>query len=741
MVTSNKLNNDPFKRASFERRLYAFCICIIIILVTIFYLLNSNYKKLKDAGNWVEHTCEVLYQSEKTNGLYEELVAASRGYVLSDRKEFNERFSADTILIKSQLAKLLQLTRDNASQQQRINDLSNVLSKRTNFAARVIDTKRATGIQESMRLIQSGEGILLSGRIDSLINSLQKEEQGLLQARILASEENRKNVRTITWLLVLALLVIFSITIYIVITTLRMRETMARELAKSEAWFSKTLSGIGDGIIATDTGGHINFMNPVAETLTGWTEKTAKGMHVDEVFRLVDEKTREVIPSPVVSVIKTRTVAHIPSTTLLIRENGQELAVDDSAAPINDRDGNFIGVVLVFRDVEKERHAAKLLEQKVVERTAEVLKGEQKYRETLDNMLEGAQIIDRNWRYVYVNKELVQQAKLSREELLGHTMMEKYPGIENTPLFRQLQKCMSERIDSVFENEFKFPDGSVGCFQLSIQAVPEGIFILSIDISARKRAELELKKFAEELEEKVKERTAQLTAVNAELESFSYSVSHDLRAPLRAISGYSSILEEDYGDKLDNEAKRVIKVIQDNVKQMGQLINDLLAFSRMGKHELVKTDLDMNKLVNDVVKEQLEPYKGNRPELIVKPLDSIYADESMIKQVIINLVSNAIKYSSKVEAPVIEIGSYPDNGNTVFYVKDNGEGFSMEYYNKLFGVFQRLHSPADFEGVGVGLALVKRIITRHLGQVWAESKVKEGATFYFSLPRKKEEKL
>jgi signal transduction histidine kinase len=238
-----------------------------------------------------------------------------------------------------------------------------------------------------------------------------------------------------------------------------------------------------------------------------------------------------------------------------------------------------------------------------------------------------------------------------------------------------------------------------------------------------------------DLDNKVKERTSQLESVNKELEAFSYSISHDLRTPLRAISGYSIMLKEDYEEKLDAEGKRIINNIITNVKMMGQLIDDLLSFSRLGKKELVRTHVDMQQLATTVVDDLLQHEPANKYSVHIGLLPPVEADQVMIRQVLINLVSNAIKYSSKKTDPEIEIGYKVEAGKVIYYVKDNGAGFDMAYVNKLFGVFQRLHSQEEFEGTGVGLALVKRIINKHKGEVWAEGFENIGATFYLSLPK------
>jgi len=227
---------------------------------------------------------------------------------------------------------------------------------------------------------------------------------------------------------------------------------------------------------------------------------------------------------------------------------------------------------------------------------------------------------------------------------------------------------------------------------------------------------------------------AQLEAANKELESFSYSVSHDLRAPLRAIDGFSQMLEEDHAAGLDDEGKRLIRVIRDSTRKMGQLIDDLLAFSRLGRKPISTARIDTGKLVGEVL-EEVQAAAERRARVVVGPLPPACADAALIRQVWINLLSNAVKFSGNRDNPRIEVSAYDDGADTVYCVKDNGAGFDMRYHDRLFGVFQRLHGEEEFSGTGVGLAIVRRVVMRHGGRVWAEGKVDEGAAFYFALPK------
>lgn len=379
---------------------------------------------------------------------------------------------------------------------------------------------------------------------------------------------------------------------------------------------------------------------------------------------------------------------------------------------------------------------------RIQDQTIELSESETRVRAVIDSAMSAVIVIDEKGLITEWNVRAEKMFGWTKEEAIGKELSdtiipENYRTAHREGLKRYRSTGEGRVINQTIELTAMRSDGSEFPVELSISPMKsEGRLTFCgfiTDITERKKAEEEIRSFNLKLEQKVQERTEELQIANKELESFSYSVSHDLRAPLRSIHGYMNIFAEEYINTLDDEGKRLIDIILRNSHKMGQLIDDLLAFSQLGRKELLKSKVSMNDMIHNIWEDQRRTEDGRDIKLVLNNLPDAFADHTTIRQVWINLISNAMKYTRGKEKTVIEIGAEDKADHTLYFIRDNGAGFDMKYYNKLFGVFQRLHSYNEFEGTGVGLAIVHRVISKHGGRIWAEATVNGGATFYFTL--------
>ena len=752
------------------------------------------------------------------------------------------------------------------------------------------------------------------------------------------------------------------------------RKTAERRLREQREVLKITLSSIGDAVIATDLNGAINFFNPTAEALTGWTRAEVTGKPLDEVFRLINESTRESVESPFAKIKRDGLVVSLANHTILIRKDGREVPIDDSGAPIKDSDGRIIGAVIVFHDVSDRRGAEadksllasivessedaiiskdfnrKILswnkgaenifgftaaeaigkdismlfprelldeENEIVEKIklgesveyyetlrrrkdgsdvpvfltvspirnsagdiiavskiahdiSERRRAEGRFRQVIEGAPNGMVMIDQAGKITLVNAQVESLFGYGRDELLGQTIellvpkrfhshhstyraeFMKSPSARPMGVGRDLhgvrkdgsefpveiglnpieteqgvmvlgtivditertraeadlraseslkEAILTTALDAVvtIDREGKIvefnpaaerifgyarekvigqemaeliippsmrdahhkgfkhflstgeapiinkrleldavrADGTEFPVELTISRIgseAEPFFTSFIrDITERKRAENEIRTLNETLEQRVEERTLELEAANKELEAFSYSVSHDLRAPLRAIDGFSQALLEDYQDKLDDEGRNYLDRVREGSQRMARLIDDLLQLSKVTRSDLTREKVNLSALANDVAKKLNESYPERSVTVKIEKNVTAFGDERLLRIVLDNLLGNAWKFTSKCEKAEISFGQNGHGSKTEYFVRDNGAGFDMAYADKLFGAFQRLHSANDFDGTGIGLATVQRIVHRHGGSIRAEGNVDAGAVFYFTL--------
>ncbi len=410
-------------------------------------------------------------------------------------------------------------------------------------------------------------------------------------------------------------------------------------------------------------------------------------------------------------------------------KDGSFYWVDTTLVPFLDAEGRPRQYVAIRADIT-ERKAA---EERLRASTKEVLD----LKAALDEHAIVA-ITDPRGKISYVNDRFCAISKYARVELIGQDHRIINSGHHSKEFIRELWTTIAS--GKVWHGEIKNRAKDGGFYWVDTTIVPflnddgrpRQYVAIRADITERKAAEEAIRELNAQLEQRVSERTQALESANRELESFSYSVSHDLRSPLRAMDGFSQALIEDYGPTLPAEARHYLETIRTSSQRMGALIDDLLSFSRLSRQPVEKRAIATAPLVR-AVWDELTAGQGDRYVLRVDDLPSSEADPVLLRQVWINLLSNAVKYSANRPAPVIEVGSVLHKGVPAFYVRDNGTGFDMKYAHKLFGVFQRLHRAEDYEGTGVGLAIVQRIVHRHGGHVWAEGAPDCGATFYFTL--------
>jgi len=406
--------------------------------------------------------------------------------------------------------------------------------------------------------------------------------------------------------------------------------------------------------------------------------------------------------------------------------DGEKSSVQTVKTPLRDAAGNVTGILGIFWDITERKRVQEQLRQSSLYT-----------RSLIEASLDPLVTISREGKITDVNEATEKVTGVSRRQLIGSDFSTYFTEPESAR--RGYEQVFAQGAVQDYPLAIRRTTGEVTnvLYNASVfrseSGEVEGVFAAARDVTERKRAEEEVHRLNEELEQRVIQRTAQLEAANKELEAFTYSVSHDLRAPLRHISGFSKMLTEEFGSTLPPDAQHHLQRIQEGTRRMGLLVDDLLNLGRIGRHEVKLQATGLNSIVNEVVDELKPEWAGRQVEWRVANLPFVECDPALMKQVFQNLLSNAVKFTRTRSQAVIEVGQKDQEGTPAVFVRDNGVGFNVKYADKLFGVFQRLHRPEDFEGTGVGLATVQRIVQKHGGRIWAEAELDKGATFFFTL--------
>lgn len=686
-------------------------------------LAYFSVQKFIDRANWISHTQDVLRETDAMLFELTEIENGVRGFLITGDDSFLVPHLGGLTLIPARLRMLEGLTTDNEAQQKQVHELQRQVEQRLQKASSLLEMgyKRHLPVSESAsRQIEAGQKSM--NMIRSIAGVLRLRQEQLLVERV---EDSRRSAVYATVVLITGSLIGVAALIlaFVILRREIGQRTRSERAARASAAEATSLYNDAPcGYHSVDKNGYFTHINDTSLRWLGYAREDLVGKK-----RFVDIVTPKDLSRAFENFGKLRRGELLTNVEYhMVRKDGSTFPVSINVLPVLDENGKFVLNRTTMFDVSALHAARTKLEDTLTFLDAII--------ENIPSMLfvkDAATL-----RYVRINRANEKLLGISRDHVIGKNDFELFSREQAESFIAMDRKVLASGEMMTTEESLSTPKGRRVQYARKL-VVPDAsgnpLYLMGItdDITAQKTAEEAIRALNANLEA----RAEQLQTANKELESFSYSVSHDLRAPLRAIAGFSRIFEEDYSASLDDEGRRLLKVIRDNSHRMGMLIDDLLAFSRLGRQALTTQKIDMKALATTVIDELRT--SGVASNVTIDNLPHASADPALLKQVWINLLSNAIKYSGKNPSAKIEVGFQAGAGRNeapVYFVKDNGVGFDMQYQNKLFGVFQRLHRDDEFAGTGVGLAIVHRVVTRHGGKIWADAALGKGATFYFTLP-------
>ena len=715
-------------RLSLERKIQlGFGVALAILVAVGAAALRSTAATVESA-RWVSHTLEVLANLHATMADLGDAEGSARGYVIAGRSSFLQPFESAKVDLEGHVAQLRTLTADNPVPQRRVDSLEFLIAARMGHLLRIIDLRRERGAAVAAREVATGRSKALMDDIRRLVGHMEDEERRLLARHYAALQAKTRVARLAVWG---GTLLAFG---FVVVASVLIGRELAGRLRAEEAL--RTTQARLQQVLASSTA----VVYATAVTPTGFTPTWVS----ENVTRMMGYEVAESLePSWWVDHLhpadRQRVLAQLPD--LLSR--GQFIAeyrfrhkdrtyrsIRDEARLTRDAVGTASEVVGVWVDITERKRAEEAL-----------LESERRLAQLLEALPVGVFVVDAGGKPYYANQKA--------QEILGKGLVaggaakdlpEVYqayvPGTnEIFPSHQQpIVYALGGERSRTAVMEIRRPDRTV---PIEVGAAPvldrEGRVVYAVaafsDITERERARVEIEQLNAELSHHVTE----LKAVNQELEAFSYSVSHDLRAPLRSIDGFSQALLEDYASQLDHQGKDYLRRVRAATQRLAELIDDLLGLARVTRAELRTERVDLTTLARSIAAELRQREPEHPVEFVCADGASAQGDPRLLRVVLENLLGNAWKFTVNRPHARIEFGAAENDGRSVYFVRDNGAGFDMAYANKLFGAFQRLHATTEFPGTGIGLATVQRIIHRHGGRVWAEGAVNQGATFYFTL--------
>jgi PAS domain S-box-containing protein len=706
----------------------------ITSLLAIGILSFNLTNQLKETANWIGHTQEALKEIEDVRAGMADLESSQRGYIILGSEQLLGSRAAVRTEVAESLRSLRRLTNDNSLQQNRLDQLQPLIQERQEFADLTIRIRKQEGFEAARSIVQAGKGIALSTKISELLRLMRAEEY-----RLLALRESKAKEAVTAKFLFLPLGIFLSLSIVLCGVFLLNSGIGERNRAERKVEYQAGLLGqISDAIIATDTESRITTWNHAAMELYGYSEAEVRGRSSAEIIRSeLSPKVRQEIWDQI------RNYGSYRREFTQYHKDGGTLQVEGSIIALRDSQGKFTGVVSVNRDISQRKAAEEKiqqlnteLEQRVIERTRELQNQTSKLQQLIESSPDAIITLD-------LTRQLVTSWNKSAETLYGYSAAEAIGKTTDELVTTDRIGVTTESVSQSFAETGRW-QGEVmqhnkngqslhllcsAAFVRDAEGNPTGIISINRDISELKEHERQ----QEELNTILTKNMDQLAIANNELESFSYSVSHDLRAPLRGIDGWSQALLEDYGDQLDAQAHQYLDRVRSETKRMDLLIDAMLDLSRITRAEMRNQQVDLSTLAKTILTRLQRTEPQRKTEFTIQPGMVADCDLALLDIALSNLLGNAFKFTGKTLDSRIEVGQAEIAGERTFFVRDNGAGFDMSFAQKLFGAFQRMHKISDFAGTGVGLATVQRIINRHGGRIWAEAAVNQGATFYFTL--------
>ena len=699
-------------KASVEGKIWTGFIISILALAGIGWLAYRTTTNLIATENWISHTHEVIATLESGLAILTDAETSQRGFLLTGDEQFLQDFQKTQAQIVGWTGKIRKLTADNSEEQQRLDKLEPLISQRLAMLNSRIKLRQEQGLQAAANGVATREGKKMMDQIWQGVSEMRDAENELLLKR-----EHAAQVRAQDSLLIILAGGVFTCLVGLGAVMMIRHDLRLRKQAQEELDRFFTLSL--DFLCIASSDGYFKRVSPAVTEILGWgIEEFLSRPFLD----FVHPDDRAITSREVEKQVVTRAKA-LNFENRYRHKNGSWRVLSWRSLP---QPGGLM--YATARDVTAERSTQKALQE-----------SEARYRTLFDSIDEGFCIIEMifddqqkpvDYRFLEINPSFEKQTGL--RDAVGKTMRELAP--QHEAHWFEMYGRIAETGETVrFQNRAEQLHRTYDVYAFRFgEPKNRQVAILFNDITKSKEAEAEILRSSQE----VKATNEKLQTANKELESFSYSVSHDLRAPLRHIDGFVDLLTKHIGKTMDERSHRYLNVIADSARQMGQLIDDLLVFSRMSRSELRYSKMALNSLLDEVINMMQMDIKDRKIVWKISSLPEVEGDPAMLRQVWMNLIGNAVKYTRTRNPAEIEVGCDSETDDEfVFYVKDNGVGFDMQYLDKLFGVFQRLHRSEEFEGTGIGLANVRRIISRHGGRTWAEGKIDEGATFFFSLPK------